>query len=432
MQVTLKSISDTESQLVIEATREEVFKAHQEVVAKLSANVRLPGFRPGKAPAHLAVRELNQQAVHREFLQRFVPSAVKQAVVLKKLEPLMPPEVSVTKFVPEQSLTIEATVLHLGKVKLADYRKQSEKLPDIEVAPEEIDSLINKLRLDFASFKSVSRAAKKGDRLWLDFQGFDQQGQPVEGTQATNYQVVLGDDLSGDGLIPGFGEKLVGQKAKTDLEFSLRFPEEGYAAHVSNQNVNFKVSVLKVEEISLPELNEELLQKVGSVKTEEELRSLIKKALVTEKMRQVRSVAEGRLVAQLARASSAQIPQKVIDMEIAKIQQEHQQDLKNSNLTLEQWLKDKKITKQQHQKEARQMAEEGIKGGLILQQVILDEKLAVDDDEVRRVMSLQSTVGSKDQKSASQRDEIKSQLLTTKALKHLGDIVFGSPESPLK
>ena len=419
MQIQIEKISSTESHLTIVAVEKEILASQNKVVALLAKDLKVAGFRPGKAPAHLAAKELDQRLLQEEFLKRFVPQAVEQALTLKKVEPLITPEVAVVKFVPGQTLELKVTVFHLGKVEVADYKHAKEELPEVQIKKAEIDDVIQKIRLDFATYKEVKRAAKDGDRLWLDFEGQDEKGQVINGAKATNYNLILGSQT----LIPGFEEKLVGQVAEAELKFELRFPDD-YLPRLAGTKVKFQVKVQKVEEVVLPKLDKDLFQKVGSFQTLSALKDFISQRLKEEKTQRSRQVFEGRVVAQLARASTIEIPAKVVEQEVNKIKQEHQLALQNNKLTAEQWLKDMKLTAEAHETEMKQMAEERIKGGLVLRQTALKEQISVEPQEVEGILEAQTKEGASEADKTRQRQDIQARLLTQKALRTLGDLVL--------
>ena len=422
MQIQLENISSTESHLTVVAVEKEILASQKKVIEELSKNVKVDGFRTGKAPTHLVSKQLDPALVQEKFLQRFVPLAVERALSLKEIEPVVIPEVSVTKFVPGQTLEFKVVVWHLGKVQISDYAEIKEKLPEVKIEPAEVDDIIKKIRLDFANYKTVERPAKEGDRLQLDFEARDEDGRLIEGAQATDYSLILGSQT----LIPGFEEKLVGQ-LPGDLTFSLCFPKK-YPPHLADKKANFKVQLKKVEAVELPALDKDLFAKVGSFQTLPELRDFISQRLKEEKMVRARQIFEGQVVAQLAKASTIELPSKIVDQEVGRIKEEHQQALQDSQQTAESWLKNMNLTAEAHEKEIRQIAEERIKGGLVLRQVALDEKLEVTPQEVDAILSSQTGLGGKSQTSEKERQDIQAKMLTQKALGALADLVLQSQD----
>ena len=342
---------------------------------------------------------------------------------MKKIEPLATPEVSVTKFVPGQALEFKVVVWHLGKMQIVPYKEVKEKLPVVAVEPAEIDDIVQKVRLDFANYEAVKRPAKDGDRLQLDFEGRDEEDRPIEGAQATDYSLILGSQT----LIPGFEEKLVGCLAGAELAFELCFPKN-YPPKLAGKKANFKVKLHKVEAVELPALDKELFAKVGTFQTLPEMRSFIKQRLEDEKTMRARQIFEGRVVAQLAKASLIELPSKVVEQEVEKIKEEHRLALQESQLTMEKWLEEMNLTAEAHASEMKQIAEERIKGGLVLRQVVLEEKIEVKPQEVEAILQSQGRAQSNGENSEKERQNLQARLLTQKALSTLADLVLQSQE----
>ena len=203
MQITTEKTAPTSTTLTVDVSTDDMAKTKQRIEQQLAAKVKLPGFREGKVPAELAAKEINQQSLYEAFLSDFVPQAAFQALETKDIRPVLPPEVSVTKFVPFQTLEITVKADHLGEISLADYKQLTETLPPVKVAASEVNQILERVRLDFADYTEVDRPAVADDRVWLDFEGFDGQGEAVPGAASKDYPLLLGSQT----FIPGFEDK---------------------------------------------------------------------------------------------------------------------------------------------------------------------------------------------------------------------------------
>ena len=422
MQIETESTSPTSTTLIITATQADMAQTRERVEKELTANVKIPGFRQGKAPSHLAAKEINTQSLYEAFLTRFVPQAARQALDSKNVRSVLSPEVSVTQFVPFENLEITVKTQHLGQIQLADYSQMSEKLPEIKVTEPEVQKILKRIQLDFATYKAVERVSRLEDRVWIDFTGFDKANQEVSGASGEDYPLLLGSQT----FIPGFEEKLIGCKAAQDLEFTLRFPKNYTIRHLAGKEVLFKVRLKKVEKVTLPALDDDLVTKVGSFKSVTELKKFVKKQIADDKKRQAEAMLRGKIVAELAQKSVMEIPEGLIEMELNRLKNEHRHYLKENKLTLEQWLEDMGLKLEEHEKKLKQVALNRIKGGIVLREVAHKKQIKVGKSEIDQHLTkhgFSENSADAKQKLNLERD-IEAQLLTQKALEALGASVI--------
>ncbi len=421
MQVNTESTASTSTTLIVSVDEAEMSKTKEKIGKKLTAKVKLPGFRQGKAPLHLAVKEISQQSLYEAFLTDFVPRATRQALDLKEIKPIISPEVSVTKFVPFKDLEITIKAEHMGQIQLADYRQMSEKMPEIKVSAKEAEKILERVRLDFATYKEVVCSSRLKDQVWIDFEGLDQEGKPVGGASSQDYPLILGSQS----FIPGFEDELVGCKKGQSKDFKLRFPKDYAAANLANQEVNFNVLVKKVEEVDLPALDDALAAKVGPFKTLAELKKFVRKQILADKKKRAKSIIQGQIVAKLAAQSVIEIPESLIELEISRLNTEHADYLKENQLSLEGWLKDMKLDQKGHEEKLKLVALNRIKGGVVLREFAHKEKIAVSQAEIDQSFAQRQQSGDSldPRQTLELKQDIHAHLLTQKALEKLAEIM---------
>ena len=419
MQVNTESTTSTSTTLIITVSEKEMTQTKEEIERKLTAKVKLPGFRSGKAPLHLAVKEINQQSLYEAFLTDFVPRAAQQAIDLKEIRPVIPPDISITKFVPFKDLEVTVKAEHLGDIQLDDYKKMSEKIPDIKVSAAEVKKVLERVRYDFATYKDVSRAGRDGDRIWIDFEGFD-KGKPIAGASGQDYPLILGSQT----FIPGFEEELIGSRKGQNKDFKLKFPKDYKAGNLAGREVNFKVFVRKIEQVDLPVLDAALALKVGPFKTLAELKKFVKKQILEDKKKQAKSLLQGQIVAKLSAQSVIEVPKGLIKLEIDKINEEHQNYLKENRLSLEEWLKDMKLDLKAHEEKLELVALNRLKGGIVLREVALKEKIEIDQAEIDQNFARRGGDSLNPQRAIDLKRDIRAHLLTQKTLNKLAEIVI--------
>ena len=240
MQITREQINPTTTKLTIVPDQAELDTVKQHVLSRLSSNVKVPGFREGKAPAHLVEKQIDPAAMQPEFVDHAINDFYVDAVQQQKLRPVGQPNVTVTKFVPFSTLEFTAEVEIVGDIELADYKKIKLALKPSDVAAIDVTTVVNNLRQRAAAKEEVQRAAKLGDEVTIDFKGVDAKTQePIDGADGQDYPLVIGSKS----FIPGFEEEMVGLKPGDEETFIITFPEDYATKDLQKRKVSFTVKV---------------------------------------------------------------------------------------------------------------------------------------------------------------------------------------------
>ena len=221
MQVTKKNLSETKVQLVLVANEKQLTAAKKATLAVLGKEMRLPGFRQGKAPEALVEKNANPATLQSEFLERAVNLLYVTALSEENLRPVAQPEVKISKFVPFETLEVEIEVEVVGKITLPDYKKIKLAKKKVTVTAKDVDAVLDQLKQRDAEKKDVTRASKNGDQVVIDFKGVDAKSkEAISGADGKDYPLTLGSNT----FIPGFEENVVGMKPGE--ENAKRWPME--------------------------------------------------------------------------------------------------------------------------------------------------------------------------------------------------------------
>ena len=380
MQVSTTYPTDTTIKLTITGDKETLDSVKAHVVKELSARVgSVPGFRKGKVPAALAEKQLDQNLLQSEFLEHAINELYGRAAEQERLRIAGQPSVSITKFVPYDTLELEVTVDVIGKVELADYKKIKLEKPKVSVTAKDVDEVIDNLRSRTGEKHEVDRAAKDGDEVVIDFAGVDAKTkEPIAGTEGKEYPLPLGSKS----FIPGFEEALVGVKAGEEKTFDVTFPKDYGVKALQNKKVTFTVKVHKVQENALPKLDDAFAATVGPFKTVAELKADIKKQVTAEREREADRTYENQLIEAIAKKTKVAIPKSAVDEQIQRMEQEEKQNLTYRGQTWEQHLELEGVTEDEHREKNREQAELHVKAGIILGEVAEREQLTVTPEEV--------------------------------------------------
>ncbi|MFA5197026.1 MAG: trigger factor [Patescibacteria group bacterium] len=367
----IKLIIDVEARLI--ADKSEV------VYGRLSKNVKVAGFRPGKAPKHLIEREIGQERLNAEILDLIIPETYYEAITKENLNPVGPPEIKLLKFVPTDGLSYEAVIEVLPEFKLPDLTAIKIKREVPKITDEEIQEVLNDLAKQLAKHSKVTRPAKLGDKIEIDFEGFV-DNLPFEGNKNQKYPLILGQGQ----MIPGFEEQLVGMKENEDKEIEVTFPKEYHATNLASKKAKFKIKMHEINEVILPVINDAFATQVGPFKELSHLKEDIGKELLNTKVAQERNRIEGEILEKIISQTKIKVPSSLIHQETHNLLHGVEHNLEHQGLTVDRYLEMTKKTKEELEKEMLPEAEKRVKIGLILTEVAKKLKAEVTEEEIHQ------------------------------------------------
>lgn len=422
MKTTVKKLSDTKVELTISLGSEELSAAEQVALTKMASDLKVPGFRKGKVPVSVAAKHVNPAALQEQTLDNALSKAVAEAFMAEKIQALDRPAVDVKKFVPGQELEFTAEVEIIPPVKLGNYKKLKAKRQAVKVEDKEVEEIITRMRENFTEKTEVKRAAKEGDEVVIDFTG-KKDGVPFDGGAAKDFALKLG---SGQ-FIPGFEEGVVGHKAGETFDLELTFPKDYHAKELAGADVVFTVTLHKVNELSLPEVNDEFAAKCGPFTSVDELKADIKREITAQKEREADEKLKDDLVGELAEASKVALPELLIDDQVRSIEQDLMQNLMYRGLTLDSYLQTQKFTDKDdwRAKEARPAAEKRVKAGLVLAELSKELGVEVSHEELSAQIEAMKQQYGKDPKIAERfsdpnvHRDIANRIITDKTVEKL-------------
>lgn len=381
------SIKKSDSSVVITATFDasDIEPARLKALGRLAKNVKVPGFRNGRAPANVVEQHVDPNALATETLNTLIQSNIPAIFTEAKVNPISTPNVNITKYVPGEMAELEISADIMPEVKLGDYKKLKAKEQDSTIKAKDIEDVLNRIADSMAETKAVKRKAESGDEVIIDFTG-KKDGVAFEGGSAKNHRLILG---SGQ-FIPGFEDSIIGHEPGDKFDLNLTFPKDYGVADLSGAKVVFETLLKQVNERAIPALDDELAKKTGAFKTLKDLKDDIKKNLTAEAKQRALEKYKDDLVIELTKASKTTAPESVVEEQFKNIRQDLEQNLKNSGLTFPEYLEQVKKTEEEWEKEAKQAAENRVKSSLVINALATELKIDVTDDELNeKVVELQ-------------------------------------------
>lgn len=373
MKTDVEELSPTRVKLTIEVPFEELEHAFDVTYKALAKQVRIKGFRPGKAPARLIDRYVGRGAVVSEAVNHAVPELYNEAVQKEELFALGQPDVEVTKLEDNEELAFTAEVDVRPKFEVKDYKGIEVTVDSAEVTDEQVDEQISTLRERFSTLVGVDRPIEDGDHLSIDLSAAV-DGEKLEDVAVSGHSYEMGTNT----MLEGLDDTLRGMEAGGEATFSTTL----VGGEHEGQEADVTVTVHSVKVKELPELDDEFAQLASEFDTIEELRDDMRERMGEMRRMQQLSTARDKALEKLIESIDLPLPEAVVDEEITRRRESLEQQLTQSGLSKEAYLESQEKTEEEFEEELKTGADSAVKAGFILDQLALQEDLSADQGEL--------------------------------------------------
>lgn len=379
MKTTVTELPDSRVRVEAEVSQEAVEKGIQRAARDLAREMRLPGFRKGKAPPSLVVQRLGYSTVLQEAIRESLPRWYEEALLSSAVSSVGDPDIEIVS-APEaegDSLSFKFEIGARPKATLGEYRGLEVGRAEPEPADEIVDREIERIRAGFARLEPVERAAAEGDVLLVDFEGL-LDGKAFEGGKASDYLLELG---SGQ-LIEGFEEQLTGSVADEEREVEVTFPDDYQAEKLAGQDAVFAVKVKEVREKVLPELDDDFAGEASEFETLDELRADIAKRVgevVDERAEQDFRVAA---VDAAVEAATVEVPDALVAARAAERWERVERQLAVRGMSPESFLQMQGKSREEVLEESKPDAERELRREAVLAAVVEAEGIEASEEEM--------------------------------------------------
>jgi trigger factor len=345
---------------------------------ELAREMKMPGFRKGKVPAEVVMRQLGREAVLDQALRRALPAWYEEAVMDAHVATVGDPKLDLTDL-PQKGdpLAFSIEVGVRPKAKLGEYKGVEAGRREATATDEEIDGELEAQRDALASLENVERPAAKGDFVVLDFVG-KVDGEPFEGGDARGYLLELGSAR----LIPGFEEQLEGASAGDTREVRVTFPDDYGAGHLAGKEAVFETEVKEVKEKKLPELDDDFAADAGGFDSLAEMREEIASKIAEIKGQQLEGEFRENVVDAAAANATIDIPAELVAAKAGEMWNQAARGLAQRGIPPDQYLQMTGRTQEQLVEDAKPDAEKALRREAVLAAVIDAEAIEVSDDEL--------------------------------------------------
>lgn len=371
MQVNIESLSPLERRMTVSVPADQVEQEIQIRLKKQAQNAKIKGFRQGKVPLEM-IKLHYGAAIRQQVIGDLIQSSFQQAANDHQLEIAGAPHIKPIQLEAGKALEYEATFEVFEKIKFNGLKGVKIEKPTAAVTEADLEKVLDKMRRQAVEWIEVDRAAQLEDRLMIDIVGTI-DGVEFPGGTANDVAVVLGSKS----MIVGFEEGLVGAKLNDKLELDLKFPEEYPQKDLAGKPVHFAVKVRKMMEPKLPILDDAFAKNLD-VTDLAALRTEVRSSMERELERNVKEQLKRQVLTELCKLNPITVPQSLVDAEIEQMQQQLQQRFQRQTGNKQSLNLPKEHFAEQ--------AKERVLLGLLLNDFIKQQQIAVDNDRVNAIV----------------------------------------------
>ncbi len=379
MKTAVTELSDSRVRVEVEIPADLVDRGISRAARSLAREMKMPGFRKGKAPPSLVIQRLGHGTVLQEAIRESLPEWYEQGLLRSGVSPVGDPNIEIVS-APEaegEALEFKFEIGVRPKATLGEYKGLEVGKAETEPDEEIVDREIERIRESFTKLEPVERAAAEGDVLLIDFEGFVDD-KAFEGGKASDYLLELGSNQ----LIEGFEEQLVGAASGDTREVKVSFPEDYNAEKLAGEDALFNVEVKEVREKILPELDDDFASEASEFDTLAELRSDIAKRVgeaVNERSEQDFRVAAVDAAAEMA---TVDIPADLVTARAEERWERVERQLAARGMDPNTYLQMQGKTREELLEESKSDAERELKREAVLAAIAEAEAIEVSEEEM--------------------------------------------------
>jgi trigger factor len=378
MKTNVQELPDSRVRVEVDVPPDDVDRQLNRAARGIARDLRLPGFRKGKAPPSLVIQRVGREAVLEQALQDSLPEWYERALLDSGVTPVGDPKLEVTSLPEEgESLSFAIEVGVRPRAQLGNYRGLEVGRPEPEVPDDVVEQELERMREGFARLEPVERKSAAGDVVVVDFRGTI-DGEPFEGGEARDYLLELG---SGQ-LIEGFDENLTGLGAGEERDIEITFPTDYQPGRLAGQRATFHVDVKEVREKKLPDLDDDFAAEASEFDTLEELRGDLRAKLGEAAARRIES--DFRISAVDAAVAEARVdlPDELVTARATERWERLERELAARGIDPNAYLRMQGRSREQVIEESKPDAERELKRDAVLEAIADAEEIEISDEEM--------------------------------------------------
>ena len=418
--MSVKSCEKREKSMVemtVEVSAADFEAAVEKAYRKQRGKISIPGFRPGKAPRKMIEAMYGPEVFYEEAVNIALPDAYMDAVKEQELNVVGYPEVELLE-VGKEGFSFKAAVAVYPEVTLGQYKGLEAPKAEVKVMAADVNARLKEMAERNSRMVSVDRAAKKGDTVNIDFEGF-LEGKPFDGGKGENHDLTLG---SGS-FVPGFEDQLIGMKAEEEKDIDITFPED-YHADLAGKAVVFHVKVNAVKVKEVPAIDDEFAKDVSEFDTLDELKADVRGKITAEREEAAGRAFEDILMGKVADGLTGEIPDAMVEAQAQRFVDNFRMQIQSQGLPFDKYLEMTNMDVDSLLEQAKEPAARQVKMDLAVGAIIKAEGLEATDEDVDaeyEKMAKQYGMEAEEIKKYMDAEVIREQVLRDKAIRVVVD-----------
>ena len=407
MKYKVKKISEFESSIEITVDFDDLEDKKDEAISKIGKSLKVKGFRPGKIPKNIVIREAGEDYVLEEAIDIYLPEQIFEILNKEEISPAVRPVIKDLKK-EKKSFKIEVLITLWPKLSKLPKLDQTVEVESIEPTEEEINEQVDRIKLQFGEVQKVERPAKESDYLLLNISGTE-NGNELKDFNYQDYLYELGSAL----LTPSLDSKLEGVSSGAIIKFNDDIPA------LAKSNIEISVLVKEIKEKIMPELTDDWVSSVTEFDTVKEMNEELYKNIESVKKRQIANQYQGLLTSKLIEESKLELPEQLVIAEMDSILQNFMNELQQNNIKIEDYLQITGLTEETLQEDLKNQATRNLSMVVILDKVVEDQELKLDEKETNLIDEHVSNLDESEVDAASRKLNLQAESLRNKAMLHI-------------
>ena len=403
--------------LTVEVGAADFEAAVEKAYKKQRGQIRVPGFRPGKAPRKMIEAMFGAQVFYEEAVNIALPDAYEEAVKEQELQVVGYPQVELLD-VGKEGFSFKATVAVFPEMTLGQYKGLEAPRAEAKVTDEDVDARLKEMAERNSRMVSVDRAVEKGDIANINFEGF-LDGKPFDGGKGEDHDLEIG---SGS-FVPGFEDQLIGMKAEEERDINITFPED-YHADLAGKAVVFHVKVNAVKVKEVPAIDDEFAKDVSEFDTLDELKADVRGKITAEREEAAGRAFEDILMGKVADGLTGEIPDAMVEAQAQRFVDNFRMQIQSQGLPFDKYLEMTNMDVDSLLEQAKEPAARQVKMDLAVGAIIKAEGLEATDEDVDaeyEKMAKQYGMEAEEIKKYMDAEVIREQVLRDKAIRVVVD-----------
>ncbi len=389
MKIDADNLEDHQVKLTVEVDSDQLEGAKRKAAKKIAKRIKVPGFRPGKAPYQVIQRQVGDEVLFEESLEIIVNDIYPEVIEKAEIEPYGPGNLE--NVVSTEPLTLEFVVPLMAEVEISDYHEIRFPYEPPEITDQEVESVEEDFRQRQAVEETVDRQAEAGDHVFIKLSAkrYEEDGESEDGNlieERSTSVIIAGEetDTSTEWPFDGFSRELVGMAPGEDKTLIYTYPEDSQFETLQDVTAEFSIEVEDIKARILPELNDEFAQSLGEYDDLEGLQKDIRESLEQRADETYNSEYDDQVLDAIIEGSTIKYPPQMLENELSNVIQQLESRLANQGLDMDIYLKTRDLDEQGLRDETTPVAETRVNRSLVLLEIARKEEIEISEEDLHQ------------------------------------------------